>query len=53
MRLFLRFLKEEGGATAIEYAFIAGIVSIGLVSTFTRMGLQINSKFPSISAALG
>ena len=53
MRLFRRFWKNEGGATAIEYAFICGIVSIGLVATFTRIGIQVNNKFPSISSALG
>ena len=32
------FIKDEDGATAIEYALLAGILTIGLISSLGRMG---------------
>jgi Flp pilus assembly pilin Flp len=52
MAIFWRFLSNDRGTTAIEYAFIAGIISGGLIIVFTGMGTKIANKFPSISSAL-
>ena len=35
------FIKDEDGATAIEYALLAGILTIGLISSLGRMGSLI------------
>ncbi len=47
-----RFLKCRGGATAIEYAFIAGLVSIGIVGALSAMSGSITGLFSSISSTL-
>ncbi len=52
MRLFLCFWKDQRGVTAIEYAIIAGLVSAGLIASFTNIGVTVANKFPSISNAL-
>ena len=52
MRLFRLFWRDRGGATAFEYALIAGFVSFGLIAAFTSIGTQIANKFPPISNAL-
>ena len=36
------FIKDEDGATAIEYALLAAILTIGLISSLGRMGDLIN-----------
>lgn len=44
-----RFIKNESGATAIEYALIAGIMSIALIAAFTLLGPQMKTSFDKIA----
>ena len=50
--LGMRFLKDEGGATAIEYAIIAGLLSIVIVVSVNAVGTSLNTTFTSVSTAL-
>ena len=52
MRNFIRFLKKDDGATAIEYGLIAALVSIVIVAALTTLGGNLTSTFTSIAAAL-
>lgn len=53
MATMLRFLRNEEGATAIEYCIIAGILSIAVVIGATSIGTTLNRKFFSpVSTAL-
>lgn len=45
MRLIGRFIKDRSGATAIEYALVAGLISIVIVVTVTGIGTKLNAKF--------
>jgi len=45
MKLIARFLKDTKGATAIEYALIASIISIVIVSSSTMIGSRIVDIF--------
>ncbi len=47
-----RFLRDESGATAIEYGLIAGLISIVIVSVLTSVGTKLNTKFQRISTGL-
>jgi len=47
-----RFLRDEEGATAIEYGIIAGLISVAIVTILGTIGGQMNGVFESISAAL-
>lgn len=49
---FLRFMKEEEGATAIEYALLASLIAGVLVGTVTILGGNVNTSFTNVSAAL-
>ncbi|HEY6018930.1 MAG TPA: Flp family type IVb pilin [Candidatus Paceibacterota bacterium] len=40
-----RFLSDKSAATAIEYALIAGGISIVIIGTVTTIGSQLNSAF--------
>jgi pilus assembly protein Flp/PilA len=47
-----RFLKCQDGTTAIEYAFIAGLVSIGIIGALSAMSGNITGIFTTISSSL-
>ena len=51
-RLILRFLREESGATAIEYCLIASGIALAIVVTVQGIGPQLNTKFSSINTSL-
>ncbi len=46
------FLKDEDGATAIEYGLIAALVSVAAIGALTAMGDSLSSLFDTVSTAL-
>ena len=46
------FLKDESGATAIEYGLIAARISVVIIATVNAIGSTLNGKFTSISTQL-
>jgi len=52
MPIVRRFLEDESGATAIEYALIAAGIGIAIMSAVTSLGTKIAGRFSSISTAL-
>jgi pilus assembly protein Flp/PilA len=53
MRLLLkRFVADHGGATAIEYAMIASLISVLIVTAVTTIGASLSSIFMTVSAGL-
>ena len=51
-RLFSRFLADQSGATAIEYALIAAGISIVIVVAVGGIGSNLNTKFTSVNTSL-
>jgi pilus assembly protein Flp/PilA len=51
-RLLLRFLRDQSGATAIEYCLIASGIALAIVVTVQGIGPQLNTKFTSINTSL-
>ena len=47
-----RFLKDESGATAIEYGLIAALIAVVLVGALGALGTQLNATFTSVKTAL-
>lgn len=47
-----RFLKDESGATAIEYGLIAAGISLAIIAVVNGLGTQLNTKFTSINNSL-
>ncbi|MDP2118912.1 MAG: Flp family type IVb pilin [Hoeflea sp.] len=47
--LIERFVKDESGATAIEYGLIAALISVALITGATTLGNTLNSQFQSLS----
>jgi len=50
--LFARFLKDESGATAIEYGLIAGLIAVGIIMAATSLGESLTGLFNHISGKL-
>jgi pilus assembly protein Flp/PilA len=50
--LVSRFVKDESGATAIEYGLIAAGISVAIIAVVNGIGSTLNTKFGSISSQL-
>jgi pilus assembly protein Flp/PilA len=50
--LVSRFVKDESGATAIEYGLIAAGISVAIIATVKGLGTSLNATFSSVSGAL-
>ena len=50
--LLSRFVKDESGATAIEYGLIAGLIAVVIIAAVTTIGTNLTGKFTSIGTAL-
>jgi pilus assembly protein Flp/PilA len=51
-RLIAEFLKDDSGATAIEYCLIAAGLSIVIVVAVGGIGTSLNTKFTSVNASI-
>jgi pilus assembly protein Flp/PilA len=50
--LIARFVKDESGATAIEYGLIAAGIALAIIATVNGLGSNLNTKFTSINTSL-
>ena len=47
-----RFLKDNSGATAIEYGLIAAGISVAIIAVVNGLGTKLNATFTSVSTQL-
>jgi pilus assembly protein Flp/PilA len=47
------FVRDEDGATAIEYGLIAALISVVIIAAVTNIGNSLNGTFESVANALG
>jgi pilus assembly protein Flp/PilA len=52
MRIVTRFLKDESGATAIEYGLIAAGISVAIIAVVQGLGSKLVTTFTSVQNAL-
>jgi pilus assembly protein Flp/PilA len=52
MQLIDKFLKDENGATAIEYALLAAGIALVIIASVGGIGTRLNTKFTSINSSL-
>jgi pilus assembly protein Flp/PilA len=50
--LFVRFVKNESGATAIEYGLIAAGISVAIIAVVNGLGSQLKTTFTTITTDL-
>ena len=51
--LFNRFVREEQGQDLIEYALLAGLISLGSIVGITLIGTNLLAKFNQVRASCG
>ncbi len=47
-----RLLRDESGATAVEYGLIAALIIVICIAAITVIGTQLNKTFGSVGSAL-
>jgi pilus assembly protein Flp/PilA len=47
-----RFVKDDSGATAIEYGLIAALIAVGIIVAAQTLGSQISATFSAVDAAM-
>ncbi len=52
-RSIVRFLRDQTGATAIEYGLIAAGISVAIIATVNALGGQLQNTFSYVSGQLG
>jgi pilus assembly protein Flp/PilA len=52
MSKILQFVRDENGATAIEYGLIAAGISVAIIVAVTSLGTSLNTTFTSVQTAL-
>ena len=53
MTYFLaRFLRDESGATAIEYGLIAALIAVAIITAATSVGTSLSGTFNTVATSL-
>lgn len=52
MTTILAILKDDSGATAIEYGLIAALVSVAAIAALGTMGSSLRAMFQTVANAL-
>jgi pilus assembly protein Flp/PilA len=53
MTLLNKFLRDESGATAIEYGLIAAGISVAIIAVVNGIGIKLNTAFTKVDTQLG
>jgi len=49
---FSRFVRDESGATAIEYGLIAALIAVVIISAITAVGTSLSTTFTTVSGKI-
>ena len=52
MTQLIACLRQEKGATAIEYGLIAGLIAVVIITALTTLGTGLTDTFTSIASSL-
>ena len=53
MKFFNKILRDEAGATAIEYGLIAALIAVVIIGAVTALGSTISAKFEEVTTGMG
>jgi len=48
-----RFIRNESGATAIEYGLLAALIGVAIIAGASSLGTTINAKLGAVGVAIG
>ena len=49
--MIMRFIRDEDGATAIEYGLIAALIAVVIITAVTTLGQNLSTTFNTIATA--
>ncbi|MBV1691633.1 Flp family type IVb pilin [Novosphingobium sp. G106] len=52
MRFFRKLVRDNAGATAIEYGLIAALIAVAAISAMQGLGTQLGATFTSTSSSM-
>ena len=52
MNIFSNFIKDDSGATLIEYALLAGLIAVVAIGAISALGGKVNTVFTTIDGKL-
>ena len=52
MRHFTKLFRDQRGATAIEYALVASLISIAAITAFNGLGERVDAKFGKVNTTI-
>jgi len=52
MNLFSRFVRDESGATAIEYGLIAALIAVVIIGAVTTVGTNLSTTFSTVAGKI-
>jgi pilus assembly protein Flp/PilA len=52
MSKFLKLIKNDSGATAIEYGLIAALIAVAAIAAMQQVGTKLNTTFNNVSNSL-
>ena len=50
MATIKRFVKDESGATAVEYCLLVALIAVVIITAVTTLGSNLSSKFNTVAA---
>ena len=50
--LFARFVRDDSGATAIQYGLIAALIAVVIITALTSIGTNLTTKLNAVATAL-
>ena len=50
--VFHRFVSDESGVTAVEYALVAALIAVVLINVLATTGTRLKTTFSSVAASL-
>jgi len=53
MKFFKNLLRDEAGATAIEYGLIAALIAVAAITALTSLGGNLSNTFNKVSTSIG
>jgi len=52
MNFVARLIKDESGATAIEYGLIAGLVAVAAIAALSALGTSLDTLFSNVASTV-
>jgi pilus assembly protein Flp/PilA len=52
MKILRKLIRNEKGATAIEYGLIAALIAVAAITAMQGLGTQLNTTFSNVSTAM-